>query len=293
MSAALINRSLTNVRTELEFLHDSEVIDEKLMNALIHALPQKYQKDMEPWSVDKLETGASADDTLSKQMSQHTIQEKIQPPANPPAAPVPSRKLPAAPIGYCKALYSYEPQEHDDLKLAKDEKVAVVEHLSSDWWMGYKQSESPDKAGVFPSNYVVVISESEFSHSARPAAPPANEKASYEPKSEERASPAAPPYDQVVPQPTYSPYQPQQSPYPPHQQAMQPQHSYGGYAQFPPPPTNYYPQQQPQQQPQAVPQEQALLQSHPHLRKFGSKFGNAAIFGAGATLGGDLVNSIF
>lgn len=28
-------------------------------------------------------------------------------------------------------------------------------------------------------------------------------------------------------------------------------------------------------------------------KKFGRKLGNAAIFGAGATLGGDLVNSIF
>ncbi|CAI4054103.1 hypothetical protein SKDZ_16G4060 [Saccharomyces kudriavzevii ZP591] len=59
---------------------------------------------------------------------------------------------------------------------------------------------------------------------------------------------------------------------------------------FPPPSTNYY--QQPQQQPQQAPPQQQPS-SHNHLKSFGSKLGNAAIFGAGASIGSDIVNSIF
>ena len=82
---------------------------------------------------------------------------------------------------------------------------------------------------------------------------------------------------------------------------MQQQPSYGGYAQYPPPSTNYYPPQQyqqpqqPQQSQQVVeqqPEQQQLLGSE-HVKKFGSKLGNAAIFGAGALIGSNIVNSIF
>lgn len=47
-------------------------------------------------------------------------------------------------------------------------------------------------------------------------------------------------------------------------------------------------------------QQQQQGQEHPHLskveeggKKFGKKLGNAAIFGAGATIGSNIVNSIF
>ncbi|KAK8438852.1 protein that induces appearance of [PIN+] prion when overproduced [Candidozyma auris] len=298
MSAALINRSLTNIRTELEFLVDSEVIDEKLMAALSEALPPRYSKGMETWGPEKLRKGAEAENSdvaksdeknggdvalVSQKLSETSIQEKISPPAN-AVARLPPRK-PAAPVGFCKALYNYEPQEKDDLRLVRDDKLAVVEHLSSDWWKGYKQGEGPDRAGVFPSNYVSVISESEFEQS---------EKAQFENRYAS-PSPAAPPYDQVVPQPTYPQYPVYNNGgFSPQGQQMQP--SYGGYAQYPPPSTNYYPQQQLQQQPQ----EQQVVEgsshhgkAHDEVKKFGGKLGNAAIFGAGATIGSNIVNSIF
>ena len=50
------------------------------------------------------------------------------------------------------------------------------------------------------------------------------------------------------------------------------------------------PQQQVQQQQQAAHSHGAGSET---FKKFGSKLGNAAIFGAGATIGSDLVNSIF
>jgi hypothetical protein len=67
---------------------------------------------------------------------------------------------------------------------------------------------------------------------------------------------------------------------------------------YPPPMmvTQQPPQQYPQQQ---YPQQQYVQDGQQHaaggeaLRKFGSKLGNAAIFGAGATIGSDIVNRIF
>ena len=59
MSAALVNRSLTTIRTELEFLKDSDVITEGLYEKLLQSLPTKYQKDSAPWDVDRIAGGSS------------------------------------------------------------------------------------------------------------------------------------------------------------------------------------------------------------------------------------------
>lgn len=296
MSGALINRSLTTIRTELEFLYDSEVIDKALFDTLVAAIPQKYSKDAEPWGVDKLsvpggnkDASKSSVDQVSDSLAAVTVQDAIAPPSHPPA-PLPPRSQPAA-IGYCKALFNYDAQESGDLALTKDDRIAVMEHLSPEWWKGYKQLD-PSNTGVFPSNYVSVISEAEFKNTSRGSA---DEKATYNP---EKASYNADKTDgYTAGPPAYHP-----PPSPQYGYAVQQQPSYGGYAQFPPPSTNYYPPQQPQQQqPQqqqqlAPPQEvqpQSSGNSHPHLKKFGSKLGNAAIFGAGATIGSDIVNLIF
>ncbi|KAK6463072.1 hypothetical protein DFJ63DRAFT_103256 [Scheffersomyces coipomensis] len=256
MSAPLINRSLTTIKTELEFLKDSDVITEGLYEKLLQSIPSKYQKDQEPWGVDKLglsngsnEPTRSETDKLSEKLSQTTI----APPAYPPA-PNPEKIL-----TYCRVIYDFQAQQKEDLELKKGEKVIVTEHLSADWWKGYRKGSDPEKGtGVFPSNYVTIISEQEYNsnNDVRNAAP--------------------------VPSP----------------QPLSQQPSYGGYAQYPPQPTNYYPPQQYQQPPtpeqsQQQPQPQPQHHTSDQFKKFGSKLGNAAIFGAGATIGSDLINSIF
>lgn len=274
MSAALINRSLTNVRTELEFLLDSEVIDKALYDKLVAALPIKYSKDMATWGVEKLSGLDSVADSLAKT----TLHDDISPPSHPPTAAVPPRSAAPA-LGYCKASYDYEAREDGDLRLVKGDRIAVLEHLSPDWWKGYKQGR-PEAPGVFPSNYVSVISETEFnSTDVGRSSVPVPEKASYNPEKNQSAAP-----------PSYNPSPVSQ--YQPPAQYQQQQPSYGGYSQFPPPSANYYPpqQQQPQQAPQEAPQQH---NGNNHLKKFGSKLGNAAIFGAGATIGSDIVNLIF
>lgn len=304
MSAALINRSLTTVRTELEFLRDSEVITEALYDRLIASIPTKYDKNASSWDVDRLRVG-SAGDKLANDLSKVSIngsdeskEQPLVPPTSAVSAPVsvsaprPAPKVDPKPLGYCRSLYDYNAQEAGDLELKKDDKVAVLEHLSEDWWKGYRSGTSAADAGVFPSNYVTVISQQEFELQRGSAPVPLpdskdnlNEKTTYN--------------DQYAP-PQYSPNQ-----YAP---PMNQQPSYGGYSQYPPPLTNYYPPPQQQMVPMGQPAPQPVAQpmaqdpqlyqqqsggSHPHLKKFGSKFGNAAIFGAGATVGSNIVNSIF
>ncbi|KAL7663786.1 SH3 domain-containing protein [[Candida] zeylanoides] len=292
MSVPLINRSLTTIRTELEFLLDSEVITSELHQKLVQALPAKYQKDSAPWGLERLQGDVGA--VTAALDKTHIAPAEYAPTAVPPAAiPAAAPSAPVAeapavlkppvhpprgkPVGFCKALYDYAAQEPDDLALKKDDKIAVVEHLSEDWWKGYPRRSGPDAVGVFPANYVLVISEQEYERSRTAPAPPFDEKA------------APPQYDQKSQQQSYSPTSYQPSP----QQQPPPMAQYSPY---PPPAANYYPPQQqpqPQQPQQYVVEGQPQQQGHPHLRKFGGKLGNAAIFGAGATLGSDLVNSIF
>ncbi|SCU95282.1 LADA_0G14708g1_1 [Lachancea dasiensis] len=182
-----------------------------------------------------------------------------------------------------EAIYAFQAQQDGDLNLRVGDKVEVLEKPSPEWFKG----RSNGNVGMFPSNYVKPA----FSGSTT----------SFE---SNRSNLPPPPQYQS-------------------QQHMQPQQtntsSQSGYSQapFPPPSTNYYqgppaqqyqqvpqqgyyqaapPQQQQQQQPQQQ-QQQQQQQQHHHgsaaFKKFGGKLGNAAIFGAGATMGSDLVNSIF
>lgn len=308
MSAALVNRSLTTVRTELEFLKDSEVITEALYDKLVAALPTKYKKDEKPWDVDALQNNADSTSSNYTNGNSYNSTEKFTvgavkvateqqklPPSNPDTEPAPSYndkvnqiseslskanlKPPAyppsdpSPVGYCMASYDYKAQEPDDISLTKGDKIAVTEHLSEDWWKGYKAGTGRDKAGVFPSNYVKVISEQEFkfSHKEAAAPPSPNPYSSYGPPA---------PYGQPSPynQPSPMPQQP----------------SYGGGYGFPPP--QQY-QQQYQVAPQAAPQQVQQVQQQPSgrneaFKKYGSRFGEAALFGAGASVGANIVNSI-
>ncbi|CAN3376806.1 hypothetical protein DIURU_001586 [Diutina rugosa] len=287
MSAALINRSLTTVRTELEFLKDSEVITEALYNKIVDSLPQKYQSGAAPVDVDVLGGPVAKSTTRESDLSSSFAAMKVTHDTSaPPAGPPPDYKAPPPqsnkPLGYCKALYDYQSSTNGDLELNEGDRIAITEHLSEDWWKGYKKGDHPDKPGVFPSNYVETISESEFKEdNSRLAPPPPQKKESFS------SNYSQPPPQQQQHQPNYS--QSSFQSYGP----MNPQPSYGGYAQFPPPSTNYYPPQQYQQAPAPVPVQQ---EEHHHggaMKKFGSKLGNAAIFGAGATIGSDIVNSIF
>jgi hypothetical protein len=71
--------------------------------------------------------------------------------------------------------------------------------------------------------------------------------------------------------------------------------NYAGYQQGPPPPgpSNPYNSAVPPMQMANEPTEQKPGKGSEMGKKFGKKLGNAAIFGAGATIGGKIVNGIF
>lgn len=176
-------------------------------------------------------------------------------PSGPPPPPTPAPEM-------AEAMYNFQKTSPSDLALYPGQQIQIIEKLNSDWWRG-KDVQSGIE-GIFPSNYVRITQ----------GPPPIQEKAPV-------------PYGGAAAPPSYGASSYQYAP-PPQQQP------------FPPPSTNYYPPPaagpvQPQQQ-QVVQQEQ---QPHQHsavaegAKKFGGKLGNAAIFGAGATIGSNIVNSIF
>lgn len=292
MSAPLVNRSLTTIRTELEFLYDSEVITEDLFKKLNEALPPKYQKDMKAWGVDHIEAKSepAPEKSSTDKLAQDFQSTSISTPSSEHLRPAPPPHTASGPktLSYCEVIYDFQAQESDDLNVLKGDKIGVVEHLSEDWWKGFKKGE-PSKVGVFPSNYIKPISEKEFEEYGSGSR---SEKAEYNSGTQYNSYNSQQGYQpspqQGYAQPGYGQYQ---SP-PSYNQPLQQNPSGGDYSQFPPPSTNYYNNQQ-QAPPQEQQQAEGQHQVHPHLRKFGGKLGNAAIFGAGATIGSDIVNSIF
>ncbi|EJS41288.1 pin3p [Saccharomyces arboricola H-6] len=210
MSASLINRSLTNVRTELDFLKESNVISNDVFDEINKSLPVRW---------------------------------------NPSSVP---RDTNSASLEYVEAIYQFDPQQDGDLGLKPGDKIQLLEKLSPEWYKGTCNG----RTGIFPSNYV------------KPAFSGSNGPSNLPPPPQYKAQEL-----QQIPTQNSASSSYQQQP-------------------FPPPSTNYYQQPQQQQQQQA-PQPQPQKNSHNPLKSFGSKLGSAAVFGAGATIGSDIVNSIF
>lgn len=189
-----------------------------------------------------------------------SLPQRNNPPA-PPTKPV---------LTHAKALYKYNAADSRDLSFERGDRIAVHEYMNADWWMG--RNTRTGQEGIFPKNYVEVEAAAQPGYSA--------EKGGY----------------YGAPQPQYGQPQYGQPQY--GQPYGQPQ--YGGYPQ-PPPQQNPYNSSAP---PMAVaegsnnnnppPAEEGSGNKVGEFgKKVGGKLGNAAIFGAGATLGGNLVNSIF
>lgn len=228
MSASAISRSLSNVKTELDFLRESKVISEDVFKQIMSQLPDSYN-----------------------------------PNARSAAPPVPQSE-------FVEALYNFQAQQDGDLELHVGDKIEVLEKPSAEWFKG----KCNGRVGMFPSNYVKPAFSGSSTDVARTTVPP--------------------------PQ-----YQSQQYLQP--QQTNMSAQSGASQPPYPPPSVGYYQQPSPQQY-QQYPQQQYYQQAPPaaqpeaqassghggdSIKKFGSKLGNAAIFGAGATIGSDLINSIF
>lgn len=167
-------------------------------------------------------------------------------------------------IGHAKALYRYAASDAGDCAFERDDRIAVHKHMNADWWMG--RNLRTGQEGIFPRNYV-------------------------EPETEKTAAPSWQSRDEKVGGVTVGSYQP----------PAQQRYGAGQGGAYPPPPpgqSNPYNANVP---PMAVSEHQGggggdeggSGKAGEAGKKFGKKLGNAAIFGAGATIGGKIVNSIF
>lgn len=260
---AIVNRSLTSIFNELEFLKDSQVISDSFYNQITTHLPKRYNRgDAVIGPITAFDNSVAASATQSSGNASRNEKQEYCAPA-PPGPSGPSGQN----VELVEALYDYRPSDPSDLELRQGCTVEVLEKVNSDWWRGKRQDTS--QIGLFPSNYVKPSSGSRDTGRPAPALPSNSYNSSYQ-----QPSSYGPP--------AYGPPAPQNT----------------GYA----PPFPQYNQQdlgyQPSQPPmQAQPQQQQQPQQHSAggeaFKKFGSKLGNAAIFGAGATIGSDIVNSIF
>jgi len=230
------NRSLRNIKNELESLLDKGVLSESAFDAIHALLPAEGTLGTSS-TTTPLPTPTPATDSLPPSYSKATASG-----GGPP--PLPGRKEPAPPPArqvhaYCTALYKYSAADVRDLSFSKGDRVAVFEKMNADWWLG--RNESTGQEGIFPKAYVVEEQQ------------PYNEKAGY----------PAPP-----------------GPQNPYNSSVPPMGIAGGYNNNNN--NNHY-----------NGEEDKPTKTEENTKKFGKKLGNAAIFGAGATLGGKIVNSIF
>ncbi|KAK9464411.1 SH3 domain-containing protein [Lipomyces arxii] len=243
LNVAAIDRSLSTVHNELEFLKASGVLSSQAFEQISNQIPRTYHPDSNQLS-------QTPEVTISPPM-----QEKQQYNAPPQYSTAMSSGQPEM----VEALYDYRPSDSSDLPLYRGAQIIVIEKINPDWWRG--RDKNTNAEGIFPSSYVKTV--------------------------------------EGFPSRAPSPYTPQQQQQQ-YQQYQQPQQQYQPQQYIAPTPQPYYPppSPQPQDQGQGSQQHQHNGQQH-HSgleragKKFGKKLGNAAIFGAGATIGSNIVNSIF
>ncbi|KAK2590753.1 protein that induces appearance of [PIN+] prion when overproduced [Conoideocrella luteorostrata] len=262
------NRSLRNIKTELENLLEKGVIDEAVFDQIHATLPQESplsgplrtatSNTASPAATSATAAARDSPAPPPTQQMQNLGINNPPPAAHSPAPAPPSYDATPAPqvpsrsgkpaLAHARALYRYVASDNRDVSFEKDDKIIVHEYMNQDWWMG--QNTRTQLEGIFPRNYVLV--EHEEQKSAPYGAQPQSQY-------------GYPPAGQGPPQ--------QQNPYnanvPPMAVAE------GG------------------QNGQAAEGQQGDGKVNQYGKKFGKKLGNAAIFGAGATIGGNIVNSIF
>ncbi|KAF7870434.1 hypothetical protein EAF04_004178 [Stromatinia cepivora] len=240
------NRSIRNIKNELENLLEDELITYEVYELMISRLPSETNLNSTSSPAPRANAVSPAPVVPVAAFSQLNVNSDNPPPSYQSTPNLPPRgptQPPARPeVGRATALYRYT--EPEDCNFEVGDIVIIYEYMNDDWWMG--KNEKTGKEGVFPSNYVQ-------KHTNQPAQPTyyGNEKAAY------------------------SPYAPQQ------------------HGPQPPGPSNPYNSSVPPMAVAEQPTDDKLGKGGEMGKKFGKKLGNAAIFGAGATIGGNIVNSIF
>ena len=243
---------------ELESLAENHAISDEQFDTIMNALPAESALSGSSRTAPVASPAPPAPPTTA--LNNLNISNNSSPPAyTSGAAPsLPDRNSPSKPeLTRATALYRYS--EAGDCNFEVGDEIAVYEYMNADWWLG--KNLRTGQEGVFPVNYV-----------------------------QPQASPMPPtrPGPNIPGQGVYygndkdntygAGYPPQQQPY-----------------QSPPAagPSDPYTSAIPPMQVAGQPVENKHGKGAEMGKKFGKKLGNAAIFGAGATIGSDIVNSIF
>ncbi|KAI1186921.1 SH3 domain-containing protein [Nemania serpens] len=275
------NKSLRLIKNELEHLLEKGIITDHVFDSISRQLPAESSLSGAPTPASRNPSVVGAPPPAPvNAMASLALHQNPSPNPAPPAynttgppslptrhnPPPPPPQPPAKPVvARARALYRYQAADDRDLSFERDDQIAVHEYMNDDWWMG--RNERTGAEGIFPKSYVQIDNSS-------------SEKAGY-----------------YAPSPSQPAYQPQPSWQPAY--ASPPPVGAGGA--YPPPPQGQNPYNS-HVPPMAVAaggggpsgtEGGSSSKVNEAGKKIGKKLGNAAIFGAGATLGGNLVNSIF
>ncbi|KZO91481.1 hypothetical protein CALVIDRAFT_568175 [Calocera viscosa TUFC12733] len=256
MSAPYVDHLLSRLTADLDFLESQHLLTRPDKESILAKLPSPSN---------------SSSNSLDGHMSSLSLNSTSASTAA-TARSVPARPAPSQPKQQARANWTYNSGDPQDLAFQEGDVIEIVDEENADWWKG----RMGGREGLLPANYVTKIAPT----AARSPNPPA-----YTPGAG-RTILAPPPNEPK--QAYYTPTGP-----PPWQ--SQPSQSYQPPSQAYQPPAQQY--QPPVQQYQPPPQP---MQDQPKPSRFGNlgnTMANAAAgglgFGAGAAIGGDLVNAIF
>ncbi|KAK2626476.1 hypothetical protein QTJ16_003651 [Diplocarpon rosae] len=256
------NRSLRNIKNELESLAEHGAITDEAYDTIMSALPAESSLGggsrnnsavTNPVAANSAATNPVATPSPAPvaafsnlQLTQNTPQSDAPPAYGTPAIPSHSPAPPPIRPEISRATAQYRYSEPGDCNFEPGDQISVLEYMNKDWWLGKNLRTGLE--GVFPASYVMVAPvQNMYMQSVY-----ANEKG--------------------------------QARYPAQQQQMQPPA---------PGPSNPYNSSVPPMAIAEQPADDKPSKGADMGKKFGKKLGNAAIFGAGATIGGNIVNSIF
>ncbi|XP_060557523.1 uncharacterized protein LOC132717954 isoform X2 [Ruditapes philippinarum] len=103
----------------------------------------------------KKDEGKKKDVQASKRQSVKDLANKLKGQVHEGAPPMMRRKEPPAKKKKAKVVYSYEPENDDELKLEVGDVLDVIKQEEEGWWEGILNG----KQGMFPSNFVEIVDE--------------------------------------------------------------------------------------------------------------------------------------
>ncbi|KAF2724407.1 hypothetical protein K431DRAFT_343779 [Polychaeton citri CBS 116435] len=161
-------------------------------------------------SLDQREASVAQTEALSKVISQHQDTEPKTQTEEDEGARAAGQQTAASTFGQAEdtrgagssggreaiAQYDYEKAEDNELELRDGERITNIDMVDDDWWMG---QNTKGESGLFPSNYVELLPESETAARAPPPPTASRPVPAPEPEPVAPAAPAAPPAAQAGP----------------------------------------------------------------------------------------------